>query len=94
MSTDKSQMLELVERVQEWQALRLSQARIIQSDVTEGTTIKAGPDSGPEKTLLLTEREALIFALGMEAGIAHFEKLPFTVSRRSDEHESDEGDEE
>lgn len=94
MNNDKSQMLELVERIQEWHVIRLHKARDIQTSVTEGKIIQAGPDAGADKKFHLSKREAVIFALGMEAGLAHFEKLPFRVSLKSDEHENDEGDEE
>lgn len=91
--SDKSQILELVERIQEWHVMRLHKARDIQTSVTEGTTIQAGPDAGADKKFLLTKREALIFALGMEAGLAHFEKLPFTVSASSEDEEEEDYEE-
>ena len=83
-----------VQRVQEWHEARLQAARDIQSNAKEGTSVKVIGDSGKEVQVQLTQREAMIFSMGMEAGIAHFEKLPFTVSHGSDEDESDEGDEE
>lgn len=83
-----------VQRVREWHEARLQAARDIQSNAKEGTSVKVIGDSGKEVQVQLTQREAMIFSMGMEAGIAHFEKLPFTVSPQSDEDENDEGDEE
>lgn len=94
MSNDKSQLLEFVERIQDWHIARLQAARDIQSNAKEGTSVKVIGDSGKEVQVQLTQREAMIFSMGMEAGIAHFEKLPFTISRESDEEPDDEGDEE
>lgn len=86
----KSQLLEFVERIQEWHEARLTAARDIQSNAKEGTQVKVNGDSGKEIQVELTKREAMIFSMGMEAGIAHFEKLPFTVSTGSEEEEDEE----
>lgn len=86
----KSQLLEFVERIQEWHEARLTAARDIQSNAKEGTSVKVIGDSGKEIQVELTKREAMIFSMGMEAGIAHFEKLPFTVSTGSKEEEDEE----
>lgn len=86
----KSQLLEFVERIQEWHEARLTAARDIQSNAKEGTSVKVIGDSGKEIQVELTKREAMIFSMGMEAGIAHFEKLPFTVSTGSEEEEDEE----
>ena len=86
----KSQLLEFVERIQEWHEARLTAARDIQSNAKEGTSVKVIGDSDKEIQVELTKREAMIFSMGMEAGIAHFEKLPFTVSTGSEEEEDEE----
>lgn len=91
---DNTLTLMFVQRVQEWHEARLQAARDIQSNAKEGTSVKVIGDSGKEVKVQLTQREAMIFSLGMDAGITHFEKLPFAVSTKSDEDENDEGDEE
>lgn len=91
--SEKSQLLELVERVQEWHSARLAAARDIQALAKEGASVAVVDGSGQEVKVQLTQREAMIFSMGMDAGIAHFEKLPFTVSAISQDEE-DEGDEE
>ena len=88
--SDKSQLLEFVERIQEWHEARLTAARDIQSNANEGTSVKVIGDSGKEIQVELTKREAMIFSMGMEAGIGHFEKLPFTVSTSSEEEDDEE----
>ncbi len=89
--TEKSQLLQFVERIQDWHEARLDSARGIQSASKEGNSIKVIDSEGKEIDVELTKREAMIFSMGMEAGIAHFEKLPFTVSTSSvDEDDEDE----
>lgn len=91
--SEKSQLLEFVERIQDWHCARLKAAHDIQSNAKEGTSVKVIDGSGKEVNVQLTQREAMIFSMGIEAGIAHFEKLPFTVSTSSEE-EDEEDDEE
>lgn len=88
--TEKSQLLQFVERIQEWHEARLDSARDIQAASKEGNTIKVIDGSGKEIEVQLTKREAMIFSMGMEAGITHFEKLPFTVSTEPEDEEDDE----
>lgn len=88
--SEKSQLLQFVEGIQEWHEGRLQAARGIQSNANEGTSVKVIGDSGKEIQVELTKREAMIFSMGMEAGIAHFEKLPFTLSTNSEEEDDEE----
>lgn len=88
--SDKSQLLEFVERIQEWHGARLSAAHDIQASAKEGTSVKVIDGSGKDVTVQLTQREAMIFSMGMEAGIAHFEKLPFTVSTEPEDEDDEE----
>ena len=88
--SEKSQLLEFIERIQEWHGARLTAANDILANVKEGTSVKVIDGSGKEILVELTKREAMIFSMGMEAGIAHFEKLPFTVSTTSEDEEDDE----
>ena len=87
---DNTLTLMFVQRVREWHEFRLRAARDIQSSAQEGTSVKVIADSGKEMQVELTKREAMIFSMGMEAGIAHFEKLPFTVSTAPEDEEDDE----
>lgn len=87
--TEKSQLLQFVERIQEWHEARLDSARDIQAASKEGNTIKIIDGSGKEIEVQLTQREAMIFSMGMEAGIAHFVKLPFSVSVVTPEEDED-----
>lgn len=88
--SEKSQLLEFIERIQEWHGARLSAARDIQSNAKEGTSVKVIGDAGQEIQVELTKREAMIFSMGMEAGIGHFDKLPFTISTTAEDEEDDE----
>ena len=72
--------LGFVRNVQAWHERQLSYTRGIQEQMKEGTKVEAGG-----KKFELTAREALVFQLGMEAGLASFETLPFKVSRKGDE---------
>ncbi len=72
-------MLSFVRDMQAWHERQLAYTREIQEQVKEGTKVDAGG-----KKFDLTARDALVFQLGMEAGLASFEKLPFTVSRKGD----------
>lgn len=76
--------LMFVQRVQEWHTARLQAARDFQSNAKAGTSVKVIGDSGKEVQVQLSAREAMIFSMGIEAGIVHFEKLPFTVSTNSE----------
>lgn len=87
---DNTLTLMFVQRVQEWHEFRLRAARDIQSTAKEGTSVKVIGDSGNEVKVEFTKRDAMIFSIGMEAGIAQFEKLPFTVSTEPEEEEDDE----
>lgn len=90
MAEESTLTLMFVRRVQEWHQARLSAAREIQSASKEGNTIKVIDGTGKEVKVELTKREAMIFSMGMEAGIAHFEKLPFTLSTEPEDEEDDE----
>lgn len=81
------QLMELAQRVQTWHADGMKQTREIQGCVEEGTSVQCGIDGADDKKLQLTAREALIFKLGMEAGLAFFEKLPFSLSHQGGEEE-------
>lgn len=87
---DSTLTLMFVQRVQEWHEARLHAARDIQSSSKEGTSIKVIDGADKEVQVQLTQREAMIFSMGMEAGIAHFEKLPFTVSTEPEDEEDEE----
>lgn len=84
---NENNMLVLAENVQTWHARGLKHTREIQDCVEEGTSVQAGSDATADKKITLTEREALIFKLGMEAGLATFEKLPFSLSRKGEDVE-------
>ena len=82
MATNK--VVEFAERMQAWHQARTQQARGIQEVVEAGTTIKLQGDS-PSKVVdvELTEREANVFRMGMEAALACFDKLPFEMHRKA-----------
>lgn len=84
---NENNMLVLAENVQSWHASGLKHTREIQDYVEEGTSVQAGSDATTDKKITLTAREALIFKLGMEAGLSSFEKLPFSVHRKGEEVE-------
>ena len=84
---NEGNMLVLAENVQSWHASGLKRTREIQDCVKEGTTVQAGSDATADKKITLTAREALIFKLGMEAGLATFEKLPFSLARKGEDVE-------
>ncbi len=83
----QEEMLEFVKKISAWHESRLLYTRDIQDAVKDGTKVECG-----DKTIELTGREALIFNLGMEAGLASFEKLPFTLTESSDDLDDEEED--
>ncbi|WP_059440655.1 hypothetical protein [Comamonas sp. E6] len=89
---NEGSMLELANRTLEWHEARLTQLRDIQEQIEEGTSVQVGSDSSAEKQIKLSAREASVFKLGMQAGLACFETPPFTLGRKGDA--DDEGDEE
>lgn len=92
---NEGSMLELANRTLEWHAGRVTQLRDIQEQVEEGTSVQVGSDSSAEKKIKLSAREASVFKLGMQAGLACFEDPPFTLSSNGDDdQDDDEGDEE
>lgn len=91
---NEGSMLELANRTLEWHTARLTQLRDIQEQIEEGTSVQVGSDSSVDKQVKLTGREALIFKLGMQAGLACFEDPPFTLSSNGGADQDDEGDEE
>lgn len=79
---ESNKVVEFPERMQEWHQARTQQARGIQDVVETGTTVKLQGDSpSKEIEVRLTEREARVFRMGMEAALACFEKLPFEMHR-------------
>lgn len=89
---NEGSMLELANRTLEWHEARLTQLRDIQEQIEEGTSVQVGSDSSAEKQIKLSAREASVFKLGMQAGLACFETPPFTLGNKGDA--DDEGDEE
>lgn len=87
---NEGNMLELAQNVQTWHASRLKHTREVQDGVEEGTSVQCGSDDVAGKKITLTAREAMLFKLGMEAGLASFETLPFSLHRKGDEVEVDE----
>ena len=86
----EAEFLEFVGKVQVWHEQRLAHTRDIQKNVNEGMKVQLSANEAVDKTFVLSGREAAIFQLGMEAGLASFEKLPFSVSRGGDTGEEDE----
>jgi|GEM_PF-3587889 len=76
----KSDMLEFVERVQAWHGKKLAHLRDVVDSVDEGVKLQLQGE-GKASEIVLTKREAAIFALGMNAAIDEFAQLPFTVQR-------------
>lgn len=91
---NEGSMLELANRTLEWHTARLTQLRDIQEQIEEGTSVQVGSDSSADRKVKLTGREASIFKLGMQAGLACFEDPPFTLSSNGGADQDDEGDEE
>ena len=88
------ELLDFASNMQTWHAQRLAHTRGIQEAVKEGFLVQCCSEETPEKTIELVGREALIFQLGMEAGLASFEKLPFTMTRNGACGEEEDADEE
>ena len=90
LRTKEAELLEFVEKVQAWHEQRLAHTRDIQRNVKEGMKVQLCVNESEDRIFVLSGREAAIFHLGMETGLASFEKLPFSVSRGADTGEEDE----
>lgn len=72
-------ILDFAHRMQDWHAGRMRDARQIQTEVKEDTTLHLIGLSSAEEDFKLTAHEAQVFRLGMEAGMGCFDKLPFRL---------------
>ncbi|MBP7645252.1 MAG: hypothetical protein KA751_00695 [Comamonas sp.] len=78
----QNKVVEFADRMRAWHEARTKQARGIQDFVEAGTTVKLqGESSDKEIEVKLTEHEAKVFRMGMEAVLACFDKLPFTMQQ-------------
>lgn len=77
-------LFDFVHRMQDWHQARIEYVKKIQDGVKEGTTLRCVSSSDEKKEVELTAREAMIFSIGLEAGMGCFGKLPFRLERESE----------
>lgn len=83
---DTNEVVEFAKCLQDWHGARMAYAREIQEGSNAGTKVLLQSIAGEKRREVeLTEHDALIFRLGMEAGLACFDKLPFTMQHHRDD---------
>lgn len=72
---------EFVAHIAQWHAAKLEHLKTVQGKVDSNTTIRVD-----DIEINLNEEQALAFRLGMEACIAEFSQLPFSVETDETKH--------
>lgn len=82
-------LLDFVRRMQDWHAGRVHYVKEIQEAVKEGTTLQCvNSIDTNKKEFELNAREAIIFVMGLEAGLGCFDSLPFRLECRNADKEA------